>query len=85
VQYYLTQVGLEFIKEARGFRWEGDSARGDQYGANIAWPGQPGYNITDEPPERGSTRARRWAKRLKKFRRVGSSPHTDPKDQKKTT
>ena len=56
--------------------------RGDQYGMNIAWPGQPGSKVTDEPPERGSTRSRRWAKRLKKFRGVGSSPHTDPKDQK---
>lgn len=73
MQYYITQVGLKFIKEVRG----------DQYGANIAWPGQPGFLVTDEPPERGSTRARRWAKRLKKFRRVGWSPHTDPKDQKK--
>jgi len=43
--------------------------RGDQYGANVAQPGTPGADVADKPPERGSSRARRWAKRLLRFRR----------------
>jgi len=69
--YYLTKAGVNLI----------DEARGDQYGANVAWPGEKGSLTTDAPPKRSGrfttvvrsllgvpTRATQHARKLRAFR-----------------